>query len=97
MGWIVFVLLSACQHGMGEPCNKSSACADPGLCLSGVCTGYPCNTSADCENGLQCATVNDVQGCFQPCTSTSDCGGDQVCLEVPTSTADEAATAPYCL
>jgi len=93
----LLLLALACNKGMGETCRSSKVCAEPGLCLSGVCSGYDCSSDADCENGLECGMIEGIAGCFQACEGDDDCSGEQRCLDVGASTEDDGATARYCL
>ena len=94
---LLLLLALACNKGMGDPCRSSKACAAPGLCLSGVCSGYDCSSDSDCENGLECGTIDDVSGCFRSCDGDDECAGEQRCRDVSTSTKEDAETASYCL
>ena len=94
---LLLPLAFACTKGMGETCRSSKACAAPGLCLSGVCSGYDCSSDEECENGLVCGTIDGTPGCFEACESDDECSGEQRCLEVAAATEDDGATARYCL
>lgn len=93
--WIVaFTLLAACNRGPGEPCGSSSACAEGGTCLKGVCSAFACQTDADCGE-LRCGEVAGSAVCVQDCASDEDCAGEQTCGEL--SGGDSADLEMICL
>ena len=64
------------------------------VCLSGLAlscggddVGIDCDTSSDCDDGLQCVPLafgcvdskSCISTCEKPCDSDSDCGGGDSC------------------
>ena len=95
LGW---AWLAGCGlREMGADCSDSNQCADGGLCLKGVCSGYTCAEDADCSGGLICGQVLDVPVCAQPCEGDEDCQGQQVCTPVEAALGDTGAENLYCM
>lgn len=103
---LVQALASACPAGelrvpgskdMGEECFDDEECDDPGTCLNGVCSGYPCGEEDACKNELSCQQVNDQRNCVMECAADSDCEGRQTCVEVARSTNNPDDTLEICL
>ncbi len=82
---------------MGEECFDDEECDDPGTCLNGVCSGYPCAEGGSCNNDLVCEQVNDQQSCVLTCASTSDCLARQECVEVARSVNNPDNVIEICL
>ena len=94
----LFLLLApGCVAEMGGLCEQSSACADGGLCLKGVCSGYACAIDDDCDDGFVCGSVNGALACVVPCETDDGCEGTQTCEDVAESLEAGAATNPYCM
>jgi hypothetical protein len=73
------------QCAAGEECSPLQG-ANLGACApaeaepnGGAPLGNPCQSSAECESGL-CAGSNFTYLCTSPCTKTSQCPPDHVCL-----------------
>lgn len=97
---------SACPGGdvrvpggkdMGEECFDDEECDDPGTCLNGVCSGYPCAEGDACKNDLACQPVNDQRSCVMECATDSDCIARQTCVEVARYTNNPDDTIEVCL
>lgn len=105
-GALLAALAAACPTGdvrvpggkdMGEECFDDEECDDPGTCLNGVCSGYPCAEGGECDNDLICEQVNDQQSCVLTCATTSDCLARQQCVEVARSVNNPTNTIEICL
>lgn len=76
-------------------CATAADC-DPGeACIDNVCIEAPCETNADCADGLECnfATGDCV---VPPCRSDADCPGAQICDDATGECVIEA-DCPTCL
>ncbi|OGQ24068.1 MAG: hypothetical protein A2138_11285 [Deltaproteobacteria bacterium RBG_16_71_12] len=102
----LFGVAGACPSGdvhvpggqdMGEECFDDEECDEPGTCLNGVCSGYPCDEGGGCKNDLACERVSDQQSCVMTCEETDDCLTRQSCVEVPRSSNDPNNTLLVCL
>ncbi len=100
------LVMTACPFGdvrvpgskdMGEECFDDEECDEPGTCLNGVCSGYPCEGDGSCDNGLACERVSDQQSCVMPCEDTGDCLARQECAPVPRSQGNPDDTITVCL
>jgi hypothetical protein len=105
-GMLLALWTSACPGGdlrvpggkdMGEECFDDEECDEPGTCLNGVCSGYPCDEGDSCKNDLSCQQVNDQRNCVLECATDSDCIGRQTCIEVARSTNNPTDTVEICL
>ena len=66
------------------PCDGESDCPAGDQCAGGFCTSDNCEDSGDCPAGTVCADNGGVELCVPehppvPCTSDSDCPGDDLC------------------
>jgi hypothetical protein len=75
---------------MGGTCDATSDCADDGVCLKGVCSGYACDNDDECDHGLVCRFVAGGRACVTECDADDDCDGEQTCRAAPDA-ADTAA------
>ena len=82
---------------MGEECFDDEECDDPGTCLNGVCSGYPCDEGDSCANDLTCQQVDDARSCVLECDKDSNCAGRQSCVEVARSSGNPTDTIEICL
>lgn len=103
---LMMLIASACPTGdvhvpggqeMGEECFDDEECDEPGTCLNGVCSGYPCDEGGGCKNDLVCAPVSDQPSCVMACEDTGDCLARQACVEVPRSSGNPDDTITVCL
>ena len=106
---LLAALVGACPLGdvrvpgskdMGEECFDDEECDDPGTCLNGACSGYPCGEGGACKNELVCEQVNDQQSCVLPCDledRNPDCVGRQTCVAVARSVNNPSNTIAICL
>ncbi|MEZ4380794.1 MAG: hypothetical protein R3A79_05575 [Nannocystaceae bacterium] len=88
----LFALASAACHASGDTCTKNSQCADSGVCLKGVCSGYTCEVDEDCPNAQVCASIGGNDVCALPCAGDAPCPGSQRC-KAPSDDPEAA----YCL
>ena len=92
-------LLAGCANtkNMGQSCTSSEQCMGDGNCLQGVCSGYACESDAQCSGGLVCGTILDIPTCVTECSSDGDCGGEQTCTSVAETTEQDSPYNDYCL
>ena len=67
-----------CISGACSPpeCSHDSDCLPTESCAEGVCVELLyCESSADCEEGMECI----ANSCVRPCESDSDCPDDEEC------------------